>query len=214
MKVARLALACVAIGCIVSGYFATAPEHFVSSQALEPLVRDDGALQGLSYPLANRDRKFDRMATIDMLPSSDTLRPNDLLAQSHAALDPMVSPTDPITSPPLPRHRPKAQLLRMQTAYTLVSDVQIDAIKARLRLTPEQENSWPTVEVPLRSLAARLHEIKSSGGAPSDLPPDSPELIKLQTAATPFIAQLSANQKRELKVLAHLVGLGKVVAQL
>jgi len=71
----------------------------------------------------------------------------------------------------------------------------------------------PAVEVSLRALADRLHEIRSSGGALTDLPLDSPEIVGLQSAATPFIAQLRANQKQELKMLAHLVGLGKIVAQ-
>ena len=34
----------------------------------------------------------------------------------------------------------------------------------------------------------------------------------MKAAATPFFAQLNADQKRELKMLAHLIGLGKVVA--
>ena len=43
--------------------------------------------------------------------------------------------------------------------YTLLSDLQIDAIKTRLKLTPAQERSWPAVETALRSLAMRLHDI-------------------------------------------------------
>ena len=61
--------------------------------------------------------------------------------------------------PPLPKPRPKAQLLRRQQAsYTLLSDLQIDAIKTRLKLTAEQERSWPAVEAALRGLATRLHD--------------------------------------------------------
>ncbi len=92
--------------------------------------------------------------------------------------------------------------------------MQIDAIKTRLKLTAEQERSWPAVEAALRGLATRLHDMKKAGEAPTDLPPDSDELVKLKAAATPFFAQLNADQKRELKMLAHLIGLGKVVAQL
>ncbi len=105
-------------------------------------------------------------------------------------------------------------LRRLQSSYTLLSDMQIDAIKARLKLTAEQERSWPAVEVALRGLAVRLHEMKTSGAAVTDLSPESDELVKLKAAATPFFAQLNADQKRELKMLAHLIGLGKVVAQL
>ena len=40
------------------------------------------------------------------------------------------------------------------------------------------------------------------------------EIARLKAAATPFFAQLSGEQKRQLRMLAHLIGLGKVVAQL
>jgi hypothetical protein len=115
----------------------------------------------------------------------------------------------------MPKPRPKAQLLqRLQASYTLLSDMQIDAIKARLKLTPEQERGWPAVETALRGLAAHLHDVKKAGGVPTDLPAEADEFVKLKAAATPFFAQLNADQKRELKMLAHLIGLGKVVAQL
>ena len=105
-------------------------------------------------------------------------------------------------------------LRRAQASYTLLSDLQIEAIRTRLKLNAEQERSWPAVEAALRGLATRLHEMRKSGDAPTDLPPESPELVRLKTAATPFFAQLNGEQKRELKMLAHLIGLGKVVAEL
>jgi hypothetical protein len=38
--------------------------------------------------------------------------------------------------------------------------------------------------------------------------------VQLKAAAGPFFAQLSAEQKRELRMLAHIIGLGSVMAQL
>ena len=105
-------------------------------------------------------------------------------------------------------------LRRQQASYTLLSDLQIDAIKTRLKLSAEQERGWPAVEEALRALAVRLHEMKKAGEAPTDLQSDSAEFAKLKAATSPFIATLTGDQKRELRMLAHLIGLGRVVAQL
>ena len=56
--------------------------------------------------------------------------------------------------------------------------------------------------------------MKKAGEAPTDLQPESEEIAKLKAATTPFIASLTADQKRELRMLANLIGLGKVVAEL
>jgi hypothetical protein len=145
------------------------------------------------------------------LPRGDSLR------QSFAAVDPAAPvPQAALAQPaPLPKPRPKAMLLRRQQAsYTLLSDLQIDAIRARLKLTAEQERAWPAVEEALRGLAARLHAVKTAGETAADLEAETGELAKLKAAATPFVATLTADQKRELRMLAHLIGLGKLVAQL
>jgi hypothetical protein len=137
------------------------------------------------------------------------------LRQSYAAVDPAAPPAAATEAPPIPKPRPRVQLLRRaQASYTLLSDLQIDAIRTRLKLNAEQQRSWPAVEDALRGLATKLHEMRRSGEAPTELSPESPELVKLKAVATPFFAQLSGEQRRELKTLAHLIGLGKVVAAL
>jgi hypothetical protein len=223
MRAAGLALACVVIvGGAALGYVAADREFFASLRLLDFFNGDPSASEAKIYPLANREGKYDRMVPLrteraDFEPEPPVLQRGDSLRQSYAAVDPAATPVLPssIEPPPLPKPRPKAQLLRrLQSSYTLLSDLQIDAIKARLKLTAEQERSWPVVEVALRGLATRLHEMKKSGETPTDLSPDSAELVQLKTAATPFFAQLNADQKRELKMLAHLIGLGKVMAQL
>jgi len=220
MRAAGLALACVVVGGGVAfGYLAADREYFAGLQALGFLSHDQGVSESKAYPLANRDGKVDRIAPLrtdreEFEPAQSALPRGDSLRQSYAAVDPTMPKVEPIAAPPMPKPRPKAHLLRRQSSYTLLSDLQIDAIKTRLKLNAEQERSWPAVEAALRSLATRLHEMRKSGEAPTELSPESPELVKLKAAATPFFAQLNGEQKRELKMLARLIGLGKVVAAL
>ena len=224
MRAAVLASACVVIGGVALGLVATDREFLAGLSALDFSISDTSAAEAKAYPLANRDGKYDRMVTLrtdrEVIEPQPALRRGDSLRQSYAAVDP-VAPVAPLPQPvdaappPLPKPRPKALLLRRQQAsYTLLSDLQIDAIKTRLKLNAEQERSWPAVEEALRGLATRLHEMKKAGEAPTDMAADSNEFEKLKAATTPFIATLTADQKRELRVLANLIGLGKVVAQL
>lgn len=217
MRAAGLALACVAIGGGVAiGYVAADRESVASLKALDFLTGRRAASQEELYPHANRDGKHDRLAPLrsgraDAEQRSNLSRRGDLLRQSHAAVDPVAPAPQPlIERPPLPKPRPKV----LQSSYTLLSDLQIDAIKTRLKLTTEQERNWPAVEVALRGLAVRLHAMRKTGEEPTDLPQDSAEVESLKAAATPFVAQLNAEQKRELRMLGHVIGLGKVMAQL
>lgn len=218
MRAAGLALACVVIfGGMAFGYLAADREYLASLRVLAFFGGDQAAPGSNGYPLTNRDGKHDRLLPLrtdraEVEPRPNVLQRGDSL-RSYAAVDPVMTPVQPLTEPPpLPRPRPKAQ--RLQSSYTLLSDLQIDAIRARLKLTEEQERGWPAVEAALRGLATRLHAMKRAGEATTDLPPDSEELVRLKAAATPFFAQLNSQQRRELKLLAHVIGLGKVMAQL
>ncbi len=219
MRAAGLALACVVVGGgTVIGYLAADRDAFAALRTLDFFELAYNSSAAKVYPQTNREGKFDRIAPLRTdraeFESEPVLRRGDSLRQSYAAVDPTATPPQPLTEPaPLPKPRPK-MLRRLPASYTLLSDMQIDAIKTRLKLTAEQERGWPAVEAALRGLATRLHDMKKAGEAPTDLPPDSDELVRLKTAATPFFAQLNADQKRELKMLAHLIGLSKVVAQL
>jgi hypothetical protein len=221
MRAAGLALACVVIGGGVAvGFFAADRELLAGLNLLDIIHSSAAQVEAKIYPEANRDGKHDRVAPLrtDRLDvDRETLQRGDSLRQSYAAVDPAAPVASaPLAQPaPLPKPRPRAILLwRQQASYTLLSDLQIDAIRTRLKLSAEQERAWPAVEEALRGLATRLHEMKKAGEATSDLQSDSAEFAKLKAATTPFIATLSAEQKRELRMLAHLIGLGRVVAQL
>src|SRR5215470_8862357 len=94
----------------------------------------------------------------------------------------------------------------------VLSEGQIASIKRRLKLTPDQQQMWPAVEVALRSLtyAKKGEGRKDNIGRPATLDPDSSEVKQLTSAAFPLVMSFSDDQKRELHVLAHVAGLEKL----
>ena len=102
----------------------------------------------------------------------------------------------------------------------VLNDGQIASIKRRLNLTPDQERMWPAVEAALRNIAyakaqAETHRQASRAGAVqlASVDPDSPEVVGLKSAAFPLIMSFSAEQKSEVRSLAHVMGLDKLASQ-
>lgn len=93
---------------------------------------------------------------------------------------------------------------------SLLNDAQIASIKGRLNLTPEQEQLWPPVEEALRTVAWRGNPDKLDARS-ATLDPTG--ILKLKTALTPFLKTLNAEQKDELRMIAHLMGLGQFASQ-
>jgi hypothetical protein len=92
----------------------------------------------------------------------------------------------------------------------VLSEGQIAGIKRRLRLTPEQQQMWPAVEVALRSLSYP----KKSDGAHKNgnaIDKNSTEVQQLTSAAYPLVMSFSDDQKRELHEIAHVAGLEQLV---
>ncbi|HEY1154454.1 MAG TPA: hypothetical protein VGE73_11420 [Pseudolabrys sp.] len=187
-----------------------------------------GALEEPAGPVANRDGKADRLAraatTPAMPPLSDPAAPTpaDLLRQAYANESQLAAPASdlalpdiaPIMSPPLPSPRPK--LADMQKSYTLLSDMQIAGIKTRLQLTAAQAKHWPAVEDALRAVANKMHAMKQANPQSTTitLGPDTPEMQRLKTAATPLLAQLREDQKREVRALARIIGLDAIASRI
>ena len=95
------------------------------------------------------------------------------------------------------------------------NDTQIASIKERLNLRPAQERMGPQVEEALRGLAYKKVATgeKKTAALTRTLDPASPEVARLKTAAIPLVLSFDSEQKRELRTLAHLIGLGNMVAQ-
>lgn len=108
---------------------------------------------------------------------------------------------------PAPSRRPGAVL----------SDGQIASIKTRLNLTADQQQMWPAVEHALRNLSYSHNPGARDGGRgatrTATVDPSSDEVQRLKSAAFPLIMSFSDEQKRELRILAHVAGLEKLAAQ-
>jgi hypothetical protein len=116
--------------------------------------------------------------------------------------------TGSITAGPAGRPAP-APRAKHQPA-TLFNDAQIASIKQRLNLSRDQERYWPSVESALRYIGWR-HSRERPGADPPALDPDDVERVKY--AAMPLIMSLREDQKREVRMLAHVMGLEKIAAQ-
>jgi hypothetical protein len=100
----------------------------------------------------------------------------------------------------------------------LLNDAQIASVKARLHLTPDQEQMWPAVEAALRNVAYAKARDAHRHGAPgsaevASLDPDSAALRGLKSAATPLIMSFSDEQKNEVRNLAHVMGLDRLASE-
>jgi hypothetical protein len=93
----------------------------------------------------------------------------------------------------------------------LLNDAQIASIKERLKLTPEQQQLWPSVEAALRTVAWRGSRDKLDHKT-AMLDPKGVE--NLMNVLIPFVKKLREEQKDELRTIAHLMGLEHLASQL
>lgn len=164
---------------------------------------------------ANRESKADRLPVQAAVPDagadltlSGSLRP---AVATELPLDTEIAPsTPPIEDPPLPRPRPKLANQSIQKDYSLLSDMQIAALKGRLRLTPGQEPYWPAVESALRDAAHKIHERRSAPGKNASL--GAGEIEQIKVAAQPLLTRLREDQKQEVRALARIIGLEAVAS--
>jgi hypothetical protein len=94
----------------------------------------------------------------------------------------------------------------------VLNDSQIAGIKKRLNLTPEQERYWPAVEAELRKM--EYNKKSEGGGRVASVDMSKVDVEGLKSAGFPLVMSFSDDQRRELKSLAHLLGLESVMAGL
>jgi hypothetical protein len=124
--------------------------------------------------------------------------------------NPSSSPSYALASaPPEPRDLPGKGAAHSDRRRFVLNDAQIASIKDRLKLTPAQHRHWPAVEAALRGLAWPRTARK---GERPKIDPNSRDVQRLKSAAAALMEYLDDAQKREVRVLAHLIGLSRVVA--
>ena len=187
-----------------------------------PSVRFESPASLAKGPSANREGKKDKLplAMAALPPAADN--PQQLpepLRQAFASDSPLDKQPPrmaaPVTAIPLAVEKPKAAAKpAVQKSYALLSDIQIAGIKERLKLSAAQEQHWPAVETALRAVARKIHASRqanpNAAGAPID--PEWTEVQQLKSVAMPLLFQLREDQKREVRSLAHIIGLGSVAS--
>jgi hypothetical protein len=186
-----------------------------------PSANFDSVSAAASAPSSNRESKKDKLTPAVLAsaqPDPDLQSIPEPMRQAFASDSPVNTRSPlisaPMTAPPKPK---VAQKPAVQKSYALLSDVQIAGIKERMKLDTAQESYWPAVEVALRAVARRIHATRqgnpnASGTALID--PDSAEVQQLKSAAMPLLFQLREDQKREVRSLANLIGLGAVASMI
>jgi hypothetical protein len=99
---------------------------------------------------------------------------------------------------------------------TVFNDAQIASIKSRLNLRKDQEEYWPAVEAELRRLAWK----KSADDGQQKgrrqlvaLDVSAIDVVKLQSTTAPLLMSFNDEQRRELRMLAHLAGMQDLFAK-
>jgi hypothetical protein len=158
-------------------------------------IMEQPALEKTSAP---SDPHMMQTASLDSLPAAAAA---EAPARSALRAKPPAAPTRPLAN-----SRP---------GYIL-DDAQIASIKERLHLTPDQESMWPAVEAALRNMAYKRAQRAAARGAARNVQAAAvdPEAVQgLKSAAVPLIMSFNAEQKEEVRSLAHVMGLDQLAAQ-
>jgi hypothetical protein len=140
-------------------------------------------------------------------------------SQAGTAAPQRLFPSPRASSPIAHEARPVAAATRhpvINRPGFMLDDAQIASIKERLHLTPDQERMWPAVASALRNMAyAHAQQTRGRSVAPSEqaaaVDPDSVQGLK--SAAVPLIMSFNAEQKEEVRNLAHVMGLDQLASQ-
>jgi hypothetical protein len=141
-------------------------------------------------------------------PRDEPARPAEAPASSY-----QLASVDPV---PVPMPRRMTRPAEPKPAV-LFNDAQLASIKARLKLSRDQEQYWPPVEQALRAISWKLATQQSAkrivrGSQASMIDPNSAEVARLKSAAFPLIMSMREDQKREVRQLAHTMGLKQVAS--
>ena len=114
---------------------------------------------------------------------------------------------------PLPHAKPAVAKVDPRRGHVF-NDKQIASIKHRLALTADQEQYWPTIEGALREVKWKKGEKRGtqSGHQMAQVDTSRVDMERLKSIAVPLVMSFREDQKRELRSLAHLMGLNDVAS--
>ena len=187
-------------------------------------------------PMAPQPLQPARTASLEPIPQNAAAQSSDPHAMVRtASLEdtvalPAAPPARPVAESARPTGNPAKPAKTAKTAKTataaarpaasnrsayILDDAQIASIKARLHLTPDQEQMWPAVEAALRNIAyKRTQPAREGGGASLQAQAFDPNAVEgLRTAAVPLIMSFNEEQKEEVRNLAHVMGLDQLATQ-
>ncbi len=186
----------------------------LNPQPLLPRAVSDGATQQ-----ADQDTQA-TIQTASAEPTDTVPAPGVSLAPQAVPLRAQAPTAKSVASPPAPAQKVATIAPHPRPndrpGYML-NDTQIASIKDRLHLTPDQEEMWPAVEAALRNMAytraqqARARGVPASGTQTAAVDPEA--VAGLKSAAVPLIMSFNAEQKEEVRNLAHVMGLDQLASQ-
>ncbi len=169
------------------------------------------------------------MAADEESPAAIPVEPQPSYQLASAAAEPIPPPRQRViaapaarASAPVPVSRPKPTVAKTPSGRpgAVFNDAQLASIKKRLKLTPWQERDWPAVEAALRELSyknasGQAHSKQATKTAAlthatGTIDPDSPEVQRLKSAAVPLVMSFNEEQKSEVRMMAHLIGLDRL----
>jgi hypothetical protein len=106
----------------------------------------------------------------------------------------------------------KPAVVAPRRSNAVLNDSQLASIKRRLNLTPEQERYWPAVEAQLRKMEYKRDGSGRSTGRTASIDMSKVDVQGLKSAGFPLVMSFNEDQKRELRSLAHLLGLESVIS--
>src|SRR6266481_9327138 len=237
--ISRSVLACLVIlggagvGGLAAGFNARAglsPKPASSTVASSTIVAAVGDIApadlapsdsvNLRFPADWADAEVEPVSRMVALASADSgitlFSPRPTYAATDADAPVMVEATPKPAAPAAPAKVALASAVAKPPAKPrsnlVLNDSQMAGIKKRLNLTPEQERYWPAVEAELRKMEYTRKSQGNSRTASIDMSKLNVEGLK--SAGFPLVMSFSDDQRRELRSLAHLLGLENVMAGL
>ena len=131
------------------------------------------------------------------------------MALASTTSTPVVLPAataQPVTPPPAARPAPPRR------SNTVLNESQIASIKRRLALTPDQERYWPAVAAELRKMEYKKDKSSAQGSRMAAIDMSKVNVDGLKSAGFPLVMSFNDDQRRELRSLAHLLGLESVMS--